>query len=90
MKFSFPVSRGVSKGVIQYLIDKSYTSEVYVTSSGKLYDRCPPSNLLNNTIFYTEENNSNGQWVIFEFVSFRVDLKGYSVICNNRNECPVN
>ena len=90
MRFSFPTQRGVSKGIIQYLIDNSYTAEVSVTSSGRYYSYRPASDLLNNSRFYTERNNSYGQWVLFDFLSFRIDLIGYSINAHNFSESPSN
>ena len=90
MRLSFPIQRGVSKGIIQYLIDKSFTSEVSVTSSGRYYSQQPASNLLNNVVFFTERNDSYGQWVLFDFLSFRIDLIGYSIKSYNTNEAPSN
>ena len=90
MRFSFPTQRGVSNGIIQYLIDNSYTAEASITSSGKFYSNRPASDLLNNSVFYTEKNNSYGQWVLFDFLSFRIDLIGYSINSYDSYEAPSN
>ena len=88
MNFEFPVSRGVSNGILKFLMDTSFTSLVSITSSDQYYADRPPSILLKNSQFYTEKNDASGQWILFDFRSIIIDFNGYSLISNDCSESP--
>ena len=90
MSFDFPVSRGISNGIIKFLMNTSFASLVTVTSRGQLYPERPPSLLLKNDFFYTEQNDNSGQWVLFDFNTNRIDFNGYSIMSNDSYESPCN
>ena len=87
----FPISNGISHGIIEYFINKSLNSIIKVTSSGYYYSNRPAQNLLyREEGFYTERNSRFGQWILFNFTENLIDFVGYSILSGWKTEEPSN
>lgn len=85
---NFPISNGVSNGVINYIFNHKKQSIMNVTSSGSLHTDRTPDFLIKNTAFYTEKRDSYGQWILFKFNKKIFDFQGYSLMSNTEYEQP--
>ena len=84
----FPISNGLFNGVIQYIRDNRLQSIMNATSSGCFYLNRTASVLLHEYGFYTEPNDSFGQWILFEFKKNSFDFEGYSLYSDIYHEMP--
>ena len=84
----FPLSNGVSNGVVNYIKNSKLQSLIKITSSGQYYDYRPASELAKENIFYTERNSNYGQVILFEFTKHYIDFEGYSLMARQINEYP--
>ena len=85
---NFPVSNGISNGLVKYIIDNKLQSTMNVTSSGSLKTDRTVDCLLRGVTFYTESSSSYGQWILFKFTKKIFDFRGYSLMSNTYYEQP--
>ena len=84
----FPFHYGVSRGVMNHIINNRLQSLINITSSSQYYEDRTASELAKGATFYTERNNNYGQWILFNFTKNFIDLEGYSLTSDDVNEYP--